>query len=268
MNYQEWGDPEAPAVVLLHSFAADLRMWFACIPPLAEDYRVIAPDLRGHGLTASPEDIGAYAMAAYAEDLRAFLDALEVELCALAGCGFGGMAALQFTVNWPERVAGLVLTDTSAAFENEAYDEAYRAHERGQAAAEAAVLKLGPSGAARLRAADVVDGFLAAGVRARSGRMDPSGYPGAARARRERPDLLPVIGGRLTMPVLICTGDRDPVHGASLVMAEQLPAARVVIFRDTGHGIPVCAPKAFSDTVLRFFADIEEGAPIAGRRVV
>jgi pimeloyl-ACP methyl ester carboxylesterase len=207
-------------------------------------------------------------MAAYADDIHALLDALEIKLCALVGCSFGGMVALQVAVNWPERIAGLVLTDTSAAYANDEYDAAYREREAAMAAAEDAIRKLGPAGAAKLRSKEVGDEFLAAGIRARIARMNADGYLGAARVRRERPDLLGAIGGRLTMPVLICTGDRDPVHSASLVMAGRLPAARVMTFRGVGHGIPVLEPGLFTDTVLRFFADIEEGAVISGRRVI
>ena len=268
IHYQEWGDPEAPAVVLLHGYSSDLRMWHGCIPTLAAEYRVIAPDLRGHGRSAAPEDLGTYTMAAYAEDLRCLLDLLDVEICALAGCSFGGMVALQFAVNWPEHIAGLVLSDTSAAYENEAYDEAYRERERRIAADQEAMARFGGAGKGRRAAATVSDDFLAGGIRNRYANLNTDGYLGAGRVRRERLDLLGVIGDRLKMPVLVCTGDRDEVHSASLVMARQLPEARLVTFEGVGHGIPARVPELFTSTVLEFLADIEEGKPIAGTRRV
>ncbi len=268
INYEEWGDPEAPAVVLLHGFSSDLRMWAAVVDAFARDYRVVAPDLRGHGLTSVPEALSAYTMEAYVEDLRALLDALEIEICALVGCSFGGMIAAQAAVTMAERFAGVVLSDSSAAFENEAYDERYRERERGIAAQEAMIAQHGSAGAGKRAAASVSDPFLAAGIRKRYENIRSDGFLGAARVRRERPDLLGVIGQKLTSPVLICTGDEDPVHCASLLMAERLPAARVVTFRNTGHGIPARAPEIFAETVLRFFSDIEEGNPLAGRRII
>lgn len=268
INYEEWGDPEAPAVVLLHGFSSDLRMWTATALVIAGDYRVIAPDLRGHGQTSVPTAMEAYTMEAYVEDLRGLLDALDIEVSALVGCNFGGMIAVQAAITLVERFAGVVLSDSSAAFENAAYDERYHAREREIAAQEAMIAQHGSAGAGKRAAANVNDPFLAEGVRKRYERIHADGFLGAARVRRERPDLLGVIGDQLTGPVLICTGDEDPVHCASLLMADQLPAARVVTFRDTGHGIPALAPELFAETVLSFFSDIEEGTPLAGRRTV
>ena len=129
INFEDFGDPEAPSVVLLHEAANDLRMWAPHIGPFAENYRVIAPDLRGHGQTTCPPfhasapspdtDVSSangahpYAIDAFAEDVRALLDFLEVGVCVLVGTGFGGMVALELAASSPERFAGLVLSDTS-----------------------------------------------------------------------------------------------------------------------------------------------------------
>ncbi|MCK9519101.1 MAG: alpha/beta fold hydrolase, partial [Dehalococcoidia bacterium] len=96
LHYEEWGDAEAPAVLLLHGFTSDLRSWAPVVEPLADEYRVVAMDLRGHGISSAPEDPAAYTMEAYAGDVHALLDALEIPLCAVVGSSFGGMIALQF----------------------------------------------------------------------------------------------------------------------------------------------------------------------------
>ena len=95
INYEEWGDGDAPAVVLLHGFSSDLRMWAPTVEAFSRDYRVVAPDLRGHGQSSVPADLESYTMEAYIEDLRGMLDALEIEVCVLVGCSFGGMIAVQ-----------------------------------------------------------------------------------------------------------------------------------------------------------------------------
>jgi pimeloyl-ACP methyl ester carboxylesterase len=268
LNYEEWGDPEAPAVVLLHGFTSDLRMWRPHVDGFSRDYRVIAPDLRGHGHTSAPEDLAEYTMERYAEDLRALLDALTIDVCALVGCSFGGMVAVHFATEHPERIAGLVLSDTSAAYDHPAYNEAYRKREAAMRDSEQIVDRFGTAELGKRAAANVSDSFLAAGMRARYARLSREGFLGAAKVRRERPNLLPVLRERLTMPVLVCTGTDDPVHSASLVMAAELPGARVVTFKDTGHGIPGHRPEAFVHAVLAFLNDIEEGKPIAGNRTV
>jgi pimeloyl-ACP methyl ester carboxylesterase len=268
LNYQEWGDSESPAVVLLHGFTADLRMWMPHVEPLSRDYRVIAPDLRGHGRSSAPEDVESYTMEAYAADLAALLDTLEIDVCALVGCSFGGMIAAHFATEQPERIAGLVLSDASAAFDNPAYDGTYREREAAMADQASIVERFGTAELGKRAAAKVADPFLADGLRKRYSRMSREGYLGAARVRRERPDVLPLLRERLTMPVLVCTGTNDPVHSASLVMAGEIPAARLVVFKDTGHGIPSVRPDAFGSTLLGFFRDIEEGHPIAGTHTI
>ncbi len=268
MYYEEAGDTESPAVVLLHGFTADNRMWLPSAGMLAEDYRVIAPDMRGHGATTAPEDIDSYTIEAYAEDIGALLDHLEVDVCVVAGCSFGGMVALQFATTWPERLAGLVLSDTSAAFEHPEYDEKYQKREAGIAAQMDIVDRFGTAELGKRAAKDIADEFLAEGIRKRFARMSREGYLGAARVRRHRGNLLPVLRERLTMPVLVCIGEDDPVRSACDVMVRELPEARYVTFQGTGHGIPALRPEQYAREVLRFFDDIEEGRPVAEKRSV
>ena len=268
MYYEEAGDTESPAVVLLHGFTADNRMWLPVAGPLSEDYRVIAPDMRGHGATTAPEDLDSYTIEAYAEDLKALFDHLEIDICALAGCSFGGMVALQFATTWPERLAGLVLSDTSAAFEHPDYDEKYHEREARIAVQTDIVDRLGTEELGKRAAKDIADPFLAEGMRKRFARLSREGFLGASRVRRERTNLLPVLRERLTMPVLVCIGEDDPVRSATEVMVRELPGARYLTFRATGHGIPALQPEAYANEVLRFFDDMEDQATVAGRRTV
>lgn len=268
INYEDVGDREAPAVVLLHGFTSDLRSWAPLFAELTADYRAIAIDLRGHGLSCAPDDLDSYTIEILAGDVAELLDHLEIDICALVGSSFGGMVALQFAVTWPERLAGLVLSDTSAAFDHPDYDERYRQREAAIADFVDTVDRFGPAEAGKRAARSVEDPFLAQGIRDRHARMSRSGILGCARVRRERPSLLPVIGERLTIPVLICIGEDDQVRSACDVMARELPGARYLVFKNTGHSIPTRQPDLFARELLRFFADIEDGQPIAGRRTI
>ena len=268
MYYEQAGDTESPAVVLLHGFTADNRMWLPVAGMLSEDYRVIAPDMRGHGATTAPEDIESYTIEAYADDIRALLDHLDVDICVVAGCSFGGMVALQFATTWPERLAGLVLSDTSAAFEHPEYDENYRKREALIGAQMDIVERFGTAELGKRAAKDISDEFLAEGMRQRFARMSREGYLGAARVRRQREDLLPVLRERLTMPALVCIGEDDPVRSACDVMVRELPEARYLTFKATGHGVPAIRPEAYAREVLGFFDAIEEGRAVAEKRFV
>jgi pimeloyl-ACP methyl ester carboxylesterase len=268
LSYEEAGDSDSPPVVVLHGFTSDNRMWLPVAGALAEDYRVIAPDMRGHGASTSPEDLDSYTIEAFAEDTRALLDSLEVDICVIAGCSFGGMVALQFATTWPERLAGLVLSDTSAVWEHPEYDEKYHAREAGITAQIDIVDRFGTAELGKRAARDVADEFLAEGIRNRYARMSREGFLGTARVRQQRGNLLPVLRERVTMPTLVCIGEDDPVRSASNVMVRELPEARYLTFKATGHGIPALRPEAYAREVLQFFTDIEEARPIAGARTI
>mgnify|MGYP002382384891 CR=1 FL=1 len=266
--YGEAGDTEAPAVVLLHGFTSDNRMWLPVVDSLIQDYRVIAPDMRGHGFTTAPEDLDSYTMEAYAADLAALLDALEIDVCALVGCSFGGMVALHFAVHHAERVAGLIVSDSSAAYAHPDYDQKYLEREARIDSQAELVDRFGTAELGKRAAKDIADPFLAEGIRKRYERMSREGFLGAAQVRRERPNLLPVLRERLTMPTLVCIGEDDPVYSASEVLIRELPDARYLVFKETGHGIPALKAEPYARELLQFLADIEDGAPVAGKRFV
>ena len=268
LHYEAWGDPEAPPVILLHGLTGDLRSWAEVVGPLSDAYRAIAVDLRGAGQSGAPEDPTTATMARYADDIRELLDALGIEICALAGCSFGAMVALQFATTWPGRVAALVASDGSAARDHPAYDDAMRAREARIDAMEALAARKGMAALAQQAAAAIHDPFLAAGVRAKYTRRSLDGFLAACHARRTRPNLVPLLRQRLTMPVLLAWGERDELGSAAAVMTAELPDARVRIFRGAGHGLPMVCGPAFARELLDFFEAVEAGEPVAGQRMV
>lgn len=268
LNYEVRGGPEWPAVVLLHGFTSDLRVWHALAGTLERDFFVVMPDLRGHGRSSAPEDIEAYSVPACAEDVLAVMDELGLDLVALVGCSYGGMVALQLAVEHPERVAALVLTDTSAAYEDPRYEPVYFERERGIDAMAAEVELRGVEAMGKRAAANISDPFLAAATRRQWEARSAAGVIGTAHARRTRPNLLGQLGERLTMPVLVCIGEEDPVASASRVMAGEVRGARVVTFAATGHGVPFLRHDAFRSELVAFFRDVEGGEPIGGERSV
>ncbi len=266
-HYQTFGDPETPPVVLLHGFTSDGRMWHHQVGALAPDFFVIVPDLRGHGLSEAPDEVERYSVPACASDIAALLDHLEAGVAAVVGCSYGGMVALQCTLDFPAKVAALVLSDTSAAYEHPAYEEAFRERERGIDAYAARMAKVGAAGIARQEATKVRDEFIASGIRSARTRISTEAFLGSAHARRTRPDLLPRLG-ELAVPTMVCHGSEDPVLSGSTLMAAGIPGARVVAFEGVGHGVPARRPEAFTKVLLQFFADVEAGNAVAGSLVV
>lgn len=82
-----------PAVVLLHGWAMDRRIWDGQVPRLAEPYRVVAVDLAGHGESGSGR--ADWTMGAFAEDVRAVVDALGLSRVVLVGHSMSGLVALE-----------------------------------------------------------------------------------------------------------------------------------------------------------------------------
>ena len=94
------GDP----IVLLHGFAESSHMWLPLIAELSGRYTVIAPDLRGFGQSATPED--GYAKAAMAQDIHALLTSLGYNRIRLAGHDIGLMVAYAYAAQYPDESNG------------------------------------------------------------------------------------------------------------------------------------------------------------------
>jgi pimeloyl-ACP methyl ester carboxylesterase len=104
----DWGG-QGDWLVLLHGLASQSHIWDLVAPQLNRHFRVIAIDQRGHGLSDKPD--GGYDFASVTHDLDCVLDVLKIERGILIGHSWGGNVALQYAVDHPRRVTGLVLVD-------------------------------------------------------------------------------------------------------------------------------------------------------------
>lgn len=98
------------AVLLIHGIGDSSDTWRDVMPGLAKHYRVIAPDLLGHGQSAKPR--ADYSLAAYANGMRDLLSVLGVERATIVGHSLGGAVAMQFAYQFPDRCERLVLVGT------------------------------------------------------------------------------------------------------------------------------------------------------------
>jgi pimeloyl-ACP methyl ester carboxylesterase len=112
MHYLDQGNPKGPVVVLLHGFAMSTDTWAAWTQRLGRDYRVIAIDLPGFGLTRAPGS-KAYDYGAMADELEAFAKARHLVKFVVAGSSMGGGVAWRYALSHPERVRGLILVDAA-----------------------------------------------------------------------------------------------------------------------------------------------------------
>jgi pimeloyl-ACP methyl ester carboxylesterase len=111
VGYVDSGPSDGPAVILLHGWPYDIRSYADVAPILvSEGYRVIVPYVRGYGTTRflSDESLRNGEQAALAVDVRALMDALEIEQAVLGGFDWGARTADIVAALWPERCRALV----------------------------------------------------------------------------------------------------------------------------------------------------------------
>ena len=109
VHYQEAGDRNAPAMVLIHGFASSTLAWSKVFLRLANaGYRVIALDMLGYGYSAKPRN-GEYTIEGQAKLLIRLLDALSIPRAIIVGSSYGGAVAATCALDYPERVEKLLL---------------------------------------------------------------------------------------------------------------------------------------------------------------
>ncbi|MER6115595.1 alpha/beta hydrolase [Streptomyces sp. NPDC001743] len=260
LAYDDLGEAAAdrPPVVLVHGHPFDRTMWQPQATALvAAGYRVILPDLRGYGESGVVP--GRTLFAGFAGDLAALLDRLGVARAVVGGVSMGGQIAMEFHRAYPDRVAALVLADTSPVAETEDGKE-FRNRLADRLLAE------GMGGYAN----EVIDKMLAPynvtglpDVAERVLRMmratAPEGAAAALRGRAERPDYRDSLAGA-RVPVLVLVGADDvytPVAEAR-VLHGLIPQAELVVVEGAGHLPGLERPGPFNDAVLGFL-DRESG---------
>jgi pimeloyl-ACP methyl ester carboxylesterase len=107
LHFWDWGNPGKPNLVLVHGSRDHARSWDRVAGAFAADYRVVAPDLRGHG-DSSWAPGAMYSIPEYVLDLSALIDILGRHPVHLVGHSLGGAVVLQYAGVYPDRVAGLV----------------------------------------------------------------------------------------------------------------------------------------------------------------
>jgi 3-oxoadipate enol-lactonase len=231
-----------PAVVLVHGFSLDARMWDDQVPALRDIATVIRYDVRGFGRSSMPEPGVLYAQSA---DLVALLDHLDVANAVLVGLSMGGLIVLHTAVVAPGRVRGLVLLDALLdAVEWDTESETAMATAQtaavtqGVAAAKAVWLqhplfapaRRNPAIAARLE--HEIERYTCFHWTASDPRapLEPSPY---------------VYLEQIAAPTSVVIGDLDVpcFHVMAGVLAQRIPGARLVTVPDAGHMVNLEQPE-------------------------
>src|SRR4051794_37343216 len=139
VSYTIDGAADAPVVVLSNSLGATRAMWDPQVPALAERYRVVTYDTRGHG--DSPAPAGPYVLDDLVDDLVGLLDEVGAERAHVVGVSLGGMTAMRLAAREPARVHRLAVLCTSAKADPQPYrDRAAAVRANGTAPLAASVV--------------------------------------------------------------------------------------------------------------------------------
>jgi len=224
------GPDDAPVLVLLCSLGSTVDMWAPQRGELADEFRVITVDTRGHG--GSPVPDGPYRVEDLARDVLETLDDLDVARASFAGVSLGGAIAQWIALNAPERVAALALLCTSARFGDPDpwIERAATVREGGaQAVADAVV--------GRWFTADYADAEpdTVARMRALIASTPAEGYAGCCEAISTW-DVVDDLGG-ISAPTLVVSGVEDPATPPEhqQLLADGIPGARLECVTDAAH---------------------------------
>jgi 3-oxoadipate enol-lactonase/4-carboxymuconolactone decarboxylase len=222
------GPPGAAPLVLLHSLGTNAHVWDPQLPELARSFRVIRPDLRGHGLSGCTP--GPYSMALFADDLAGLLDALKVERAHIGGISIGGLIGQAFAAAYPERALSLILADTALGIPpaQSWIERAAMVRAEGIGAIADAVI-------ARWVTPAFADAPATAGLRAMLLRTPVEGYAAAAEAIAAADFTASTAA--LSVPALVIVGDQDqatPVAAAE-ALHEALAGSALVVVEGAAH---------------------------------
>jgi pimeloyl-ACP methyl ester carboxylesterase len=246
-----WGTP----VLFIHGYPLNRHIWKPQLRGLADDARLIAVDLCGHGDSQSVP--GTYSMDSLAEDCRDLLDALEVtEPLVLCGLSMGGYVAFAFYRKYPERVAGMILAATRAGADSpegklNRDKAADLARQGGPGAIAESMLPrmLSPKTYnERPELARTVWEIMV------STSLD--GILGDLAGMKHRSDSTPILA-RIDKPALILYGSDDqliPLNDA-ITMRAGIRGAQLVVLPDAGHLLNLEQPEAFNEAVRKFLKE-------------
>lgn len=241
----EDGPADARVVVFSNSLGSTLAMWEPQVPGVAETFRALRYDLRGHG--RSPVPPGPYDVADLGSDLVRLLDRRGVERAHLCGISIGGLVSMWVAAHFPERVGRIVLCCTSADFgDPEAWHErarSVRASGTGAVADGVVGRWFTPRFAER-------NPELLARMRTMIASTPAEGYA-ACCSVVERADLRPDLSA-IAAPTLVIAGADDPAAPIAHAerIAEGIGGAKMVVVEGAAHLANVEQPERVTDLIL------------------
>ena len=256
--YRFDGPPGGRVVLMSNSLMSSFDMWDWTVPALADRYRVLRYDTRGHGRSSTPP--GPWSIAALADDAAGLLDALGIEAAHFVGLSMGGMVGQQLGARFPAKVLSLSLCDTASEMPPREMWEERLAIARSQGIpglAEGTLkrwftepfIRRAPGDIEKVRAM-----ILGTGV---------EGYMACASAIRDMAQTTMLLA--ITAPTLVLTGRQDPATTVAhaTVLHRVIAGSRLVILEDAAHLSNIEQPEAFNAALRAFIDEVDDRLPAA-----
>lgn len=266
LHWREDGPREAPALVLLNSIGTSTQAWEPCVGPLAEQFRVIRIDARGHGQSPPSPPGTPCTLADLGRDVLDVLDRIGLGRVHLAGVSLGGITALWLAIHHPQRVGRLAVLAAAVHL-----PPPEKWHERAAAVRADGMAAVGdiPERAWITAGLAERDPALLAGLRSMQSAVDPDSYAQCCEALAGvdlRPDL-----GRVAAPTLAVAGAEDPAAPPERLaeIADAVPGACLQVVGPAAHIVTVEQPGPVSRALLDHFgAGATLASGFATRRAV
>jgi 3-oxoadipate enol-lactonase len=240
------GPANAPVLIMSNSLGTNLHMWDEQAPVLAQQFRVVRYDRRGHGQSGVPK--GPYSMERFGRDVLAVADALGVKRFSWCGLSMGGMVGQWLGANAADRIEKLIISNTNFYYADKTpwNDRIKLVREKGLDTLVSPNMERwftqsfrehAPQTMARMR-----EMFLG---------TKPEGYVACCEAIRDM-DFRD-SNSRIKAPTLVIVGRQDPATPpeAGEAIAKQINGAELLAL-DAAHISNLEQPKAYTDAVLGF----------------
>jgi 3-oxoadipate enol-lactonase len=250
ISYHVLGD--GPPIVLLHPFPTNHEFWLPASQSLLTRYRLILPDLRGHGDSGLGE--GPATMQKHAADIVRIMDNAKISRAAFVGVSIGGYALFELWRRHRERISAMVLCNTKAQADspearNARLKSAAEIAETGtELFFESMIPKL-LGETTRATRPDLVQGALRM-----MRKMSAEDVAMVQRGMAERPDSVATLK-MIHVPALVVTGDEDGFSGPpeAGIMGQYIAGSHVKIIPRAGHYAAWERPKEVGEVMREFF---------------
>jgi len=256
LYYEQHGQPDKPAILLLHGFMGSGREWEPVINKLKQDFTALTIDLPGHGRSRLNAEENSYTMPETTKQIIFVLDQLEVQKCPVIGYSMGGRLALNLVLKYPGRFTHLILESASPGIidmfdrENRQRHDEFLAEKLVSDDFETFVLKWYYQPVFRSLTSHPDFQKL---LYLRLGN-DPAELAKSLRSMGQgnQEPLWDKLEG-INIPVLLIAGENDAKYtGIIQDMKRFNPGFETEVFKNCGHNIHFENPDKFSGRILEF----------------